>query len=110
METVQFFTNTQFTFLIAWCVGALLLGWCITFAIIRKHPGQVNTALKDGLLPKLMTIILVLLATTVLALADKLTEAVAAIFSGIVGYVLGTTNLSQQKSSKELPLEKPEED
>ena len=92
MDAPLILTNTQFVFLVAWCVFVLLAGWCMTFFIIRKTPGQVETALKDGLLPKLLTIILVLLATTILALTGKMTEATAAIFSGVVGYVLGTTN------------------
>ena len=97
MNTPLTLTNTQFTIIIICCAITILVGWCTTFFIIRKNPRQLETALKEVLLPKLLTIILVLFATVILALTDKLNEAPAAILSGIVGYVLGTTNTSKDK-------------
>jgi len=101
MDNPLTLTSGHFALLIGWCILALLVGWCITFWIIRKNSDFVETALKDGLLSKLLTIILVLLATTILALTNKLTEAAAAIFGGVVGYVLGTTNLGQSRGRHE---------
>lgn len=84
--------SSHFAILIGWCVFMLAMGWCITFWLIRRSPGAIERALREAILPKILTIILVLLATTILALTGKLTEGAAAILSGVVGYVLGTTH------------------
>jgi len=80
-------------------IGALVIGWVVAFATLRDKSDVMHGLLMEGNLLRLLTVVFVVLCTTLLAIMGKLNEAVAAIFSGIVGYVLGT--LRQRTLSNE---------
>jgi hypothetical protein len=57
----------------------------------------MKALLMHGNLIRLLTVIFVVYATTVLAIMGALNEAVSAIFAGIVGYVLGSMGKNEIK-------------
>ena len=68
----------------------LAVGWCATFLILRGKEEQMKRLFMDGNSIRMLTVIFVVSATTLLAIMGALSEAVCAIFAGIVGYVLGS--------------------
>jgi Ca2+/Na+ antiporter len=82
-------------------IGAMVcfvIGWIATFFSLSKRDDQIKALLMDGNLIRLLTVIFVVFATTVLAVMGALSEAVSAIFAGIVGYVLGSMGKSHSDS------------
>jgi hypothetical protein len=63
--------------------------WGITFFFLRKNPDVLKILFSHGLILRILTVILVIVTTAILALINKLTSEVTAILGGIVGYVLG---------------------
>jgi hypothetical protein len=76
----------------------LAIAWCVTFWTLRKKEEQLKALILEGNLLRLMTVIFIVFATSVLAIMDSLNESVSAIFGGIVGYVLGS--MIKQRSTK----------
>ena len=87
MSSIELTRGDVFGIVITMMV-CLTLGWCITFWILRH--GDVNRLFFGGNILRRLTVILVVYATLVLVVVGVLNEAVCAIFSGIVGYVLGS--------------------
>lgn len=89
MKPVIFSANDLFWIIIVAMV-CLVIGWSVTFIVLRNKNDQMKAFLMGGNLIRLLTVIFVVVATTVLAVMGALNEAVSAIFGGIVGYVLGS--------------------
>jgi hypothetical protein len=84
------FTNDQLFWIVIAGSSCLTIGWCLTFFILRNKNDQMRALLGEGHLLRLLTVMLVVFATTLLAAMGALNQAVSAVFAGIVGYVLGS--------------------
>lgn len=89
MEPISI-TSEQLFWIIVVGMICLIGGWCATFFILRNKEEQIKALVTQGTLIRLLTVIFVVFATTVLAVMGALSEAVCAIFGGIVGYTLGS--------------------
>ncbi len=89
MESITLSSENLFWIIIVGAV-CITVGWIAVFLLLRKQQGQLEVFLRDGNGVKLLTVVFVIFATTILAVMGALSEAVAAIFSGVVGYVLGS--------------------
>ena len=68
-----------------------LIGWCASFIVLRNNVEQLKALLLEGNLIRILTVIAIAVTTTFLALVGILEGiAVATLFGGIVGYVLGS--------------------
>jgi hypothetical protein len=90
-------TGNQLFWIIIVAIGGFILGWCVTFIVIRDKDQSIRALLMDGILIKILTVMLVVFASTILAIMGKFNDAVGAIFAGIVGYVLGTMGRKIEK-------------
>jgi hypothetical protein len=101
------------TYYAFWGVTTLfvLVTLCLTVILLfvfYKIPGEtghktIRRVLEKIELLKLATILIIIIATTYLAIFDKFTESVVAIFSGIAGYVLGTMKQAEKPDAGQLP-------
>lgn len=83
-------SSNQLYQLIGLAMLCLVIGWSVTFITLRHDKELIKTLINDGNLVKMLTVIFVVFASTALAVMDKIgTEAISAIFGGIVGYTLG---------------------
>lgn len=89
MEPISISSNQLFWIIVAGMI-CLVVGWCVTFFILRNKEEQMKAFVIQGTLIRLLTVIFVVFATTALAVMGALNEAVCAIFGGIVGYALGS--------------------
>jgi hypothetical protein len=83
--------------------GMAILGFTIvgSIAFYRSSAGQAKSfglLFQRGNFLRLGTVVLVVLAVILLALAGKLTEGAAAVLSGVAGYVLGGLERQQGNS------------
>ena len=69
---------------------------CFTFAVVKIYAGQgqqmrqtVDKLIRDQLILRLFTVLIIALVTAVLALSGALTEGAVALLGSIAGYVLG---------------------
>ena len=85
MDSIKL-TGEDVVWIIITMMICLTLGWCATFWLLRHKDEQIKSMLLDGYVLKLLTVILVLFATSVLAVLGSLNEAVSAIFAGISGF------------------------
>jgi hypothetical protein len=83
-------SNEQLFWLIAVAIVCILIAWCVAFWCLRGKADTLKALLLEGNLIRLLTVLLIVFATTILAILGVLNEAVSAIFAGIVGYVLGS--------------------
>lgn len=86
---------------ILWLVGmgyvAIIVASLITWGLFRKTTSPLESIVKGPFLP-LTTVAAVVGASTLLAILGILKEnTIAAIFGGIVGYVLGTLRFGYKK-------------
>ena len=91
MEDLTLSGNQLFWIIIV-AMGGFVVGWCVTFIVIKDRSETMRELLLNDNLIRVLTVMFVVIATTLLAVIGKLNEAVSAIFAGIVGYVLGTTS------------------
>ncbi len=89
-------TRTDVLWVVIGVMVCLTLAWSVTFWILRNKDKQIKALLLGGNALRLLTVILVVCATSILAVIGVLSEAVCAIFSGIVGYVLGSLTSKTQ--------------
>lgn len=86
LVTIYALTTLLFTALILSAIAAIVA--------VRKSPEVASESLKEffngGNALKILTVFAVLVTATYLALASQLTEAVVALLSSVVGYVLGS--------------------
>lgn len=97
-ETTVTLDSNQIFWIILVGMICLAVAWCVTFWALRNKVEQIRALFLEGNLLRLMTVIFVVFATSILAIMDSLNESVSAIFSGIVGYVLGS--MRKQRSTK----------
>ncbi len=69
---------------------------CSTYAVVNVYPKQgkqmrqtVDKLAKDQLILRLVTVLVIAVITAILALTGSLNDGVVALFSSVVGYVLG---------------------
>jgi len=98
MESIVL-SNEQIFWLIAVAIVCILIAWCVTFWLLRGKEQPMKDLLLNGTLIRLLTVLLIVFATTILAILNALDEAVSAIFAGIIGYVLGS--MREAKSTKD---------
>lgn len=89
METSALSSSQLFWFIITGTM-CITVGYVVIFAILQRREGHLEAFLADGNAVKLLTVVIVVFATTVLTVMGVFNEAVSAIFAGIVGYVLGS--------------------
>lgn len=82
--------NEQLFWLIAVAIVCIVIAWSVAFWCLRGKADALKALLLEGNLIRLLTVLLIVFATTILAILGALNEAVSAIFAGIVGYVLGS--------------------
>jgi ABC-type thiamin/hydroxymethylpyrimidine transport system permease subunit len=83
-------TGNQIYWLIIVGIAAFAVGWCVTFYLLRNKEESLKSLLADGNALKIVTVMFIIFATGLLAILNKFDQSVSTIFSGIVGYVLGT--------------------
>ena len=90
---------------ILWLVGigyvAIVIVSLIAYMLFRKTTSSLEVIVKGPFLP-LVTVGVIVGASTLLAILGILKEnAIAAIFGGIVGYVLGTLRIGYKRTDEE---------
>ncbi len=90
---------------ILWLVGmgyvAIVIVSLIAWMLFRKTTSSLESIVKGPFLP-LVTVGAIVCASTLLAILGILKEnAIAAIFGGIVGYVLGTLRIGYKRTDDE---------
>ncbi|WP_193368416.1 hypothetical protein [Pelagibius marinus] len=81
------------------CISVVLM------YVFSRIPNEYGRTLRDVLqrieLLKLSTILIIIVATTYLAILGKLSDGAVALLSGVAGYVLGTVRRSDGGGSSE---------
>ncbi len=83
-------TADQFLILCGIMILGLVAAWAVAFHSMRGQSKLSAALFADGLFLRLLTVVFVVCAVFGLALVGRLTSEIATIFSGIVGYVLGS--------------------
>lgn len=90
-------------------VLCVLVGGVVLGIAFWKDPRQATEAVKaffeGGNALRIATVLVILGTTTVLAFADKLSEGILALMSGIAGYVLGGLTRQERDSGKKSGVE-----
>lgn len=96
------FDSTQFVYLMFGFAGTLCVVWGFFWiAVMRAKTKPVEVINNSGFL-RVITVGFTLSAVVILSLAQIISgELAGAIISGIVGYVLGSINTSQNKAELE---------
>lgn len=103
MNEIRLSSDQLFWIIMVSIIG-FVIGWTVTFIALRDRDEQMKMLLMDGNLIRVLTVMFIVFATTVLAALNSLSQAVSAMFAGIVGYVLGSMHPeargSRQKTSQ----------
>lgn len=80
--------------------ATILLGWGISFFLVAKYrPEELRTIMVEAYIARMLTVVLIVVSTSLLAIVDKLSAAeVTAILAGIAGYTLGSAGQSTKPS------------
>ena len=81
-------TNTLY--LVGLISGLFITAWISTFLILRGKDEQMKAFMQDGNLVKLLTVAIVVVAASFLALLGVFTVGIAGLFGSIAGFVLGS--------------------
>ena len=81
--------SNQIIFLSTTCAICMTVAWIVLFLTLRKQPEVLLALFNGGQILRLMTVMFIVTAITVLAMGGLFTQDLATIFAGIAGYVLG---------------------
>jgi len=90
-------TADQFLILCGINTIGIVLAWGVVFYSLRSDKQLAEALFADGLSLKILTVVFIVCAVFDLALVGKLTGEISTIFSGIVGYVLGSTKFAHPR-------------
>lgn len=99
----QAFTVTagQFLLLCGMIIVGLVASWGITFYSMKGESKLAAALIADGLFLRMLTVVFVVCAVFGLGLVGRLTAEISTIFSGIVGYVLGSAKSDQSSKTQD---------
>lgn len=67
-----------------------LFAWLGTIFILKRQKEQMELLMQDGHLVKLLTVAIVVVAASILAVLGVFTVGIAGLFGSIAGFVLGS--------------------
>ncbi|GJM17490.1 MAG: hypothetical protein DHS20C13_28170 [Thermodesulfobacteriota bacterium] len=90
-------TSNQFLILSLGTAAGLAISWLGLIFFVSKQEGALESLFKNGNLLRMLTVVFIISAAALLAVVNKLSAEVAAILSGIAGFVLGTMKSGAEK-------------
>lgn len=104
------FTDGQILTLCIAILAAFTTCWLGVFFFIRKKPADVTAIITNDVTLRILTVVVVIVASGLLAILGRFSGEIAAIFSGIAGYVLGGGRFrrpSPEEESEAAPEQQP---
>ena len=90
------------TLLFAFTILCITIILAIIFVKVPSEYGKTHRELFHRVeILKLATILIIIMGATYLAMYERLTEGVTAVFSGVAGYVLGTVKSGNNNENEE---------
>jgi len=99
VESQLTLTSTEFLILAIGIMVSMLAGVSALYWVIKGDKESTKKLLQNDFLVRMITIISIISAAGMLALAGRLDSEVATILSGVAGFILGGSNMKQQGSS-----------
>jgi hypothetical protein len=98
-------TGEQFVLFVAICASGLVIVAVALFASIRNQPAIIERMFSEGFFLRMVTVVFIVSAASILALAGKLTSDLSTILAAVAGFVLGeargqTTAASNDKAKR----------
>jgi hypothetical protein len=82
-------TGEQFILFVAICSSGLVIVAVALFFSIRNQPAIIEQMFSEGFFLRMVTVVFIVSAASILALADKLTSDLSTILAAVAGFVLG---------------------
>ena len=90
-------TGDQFVWLASACIAGLVAAWLGLFLALRNHPGVLDRLFSEGFFLRMITVVFIVIAASILSAVDKLTSDLSTILAAVAGFVLGSAGRQQNE-------------
>ena len=93
-------TGGEFLWFVGICASGLVIVAVTLFVSIRNQPAVLEQLFSEGFFLRMITVVFIVAAASILAVAGKLTSELSTILAAVAGFVLGDAKGKSRTQSK----------